>query len=300
MKFPWHKYDEIPSTRRNTAQIFITNRCNLNCNGCFVKKVMEYSKHTMKLSSDWDMSIDEYQNIVNNALKHGCKQINILGGEPLMHPNLPSILNFNNHFGIKTTVYTNGYFLNNFPAHVFENTKIRISLYCKNGKLKSLDTTPEINYKYDTCFMVSKDTTVQELLETAYELEFVRKCDDFFISSIRELDNPNQEFFDDTDLTMPVLEYKKLVHEFLTQYIGNMRIHVSKRGVFESTLGCGYNTCMFINYFTGMGNKVIQCPYDIVNLKFQDDYEFGARHCQHNNTCMMTKVIYQRIMGRIL
>ena len=88
---------------------------------------------------------------------------------------------------------------------------------------------------------------------------------------------------------MPVVEYKKLVYDFLNVYTGEMEIHISKRGMFESTLNPGYNKCRFANYF--IGGKIVQCPYDIVNSKFQADYEYDKRHCQHNSTCMMSKII---------
>lgn len=131
------------------------------------------------------------------------------------------------------------------------------------------------------------------MLSTANQVETLHSCKVFFISSLRELDNPNKEFFEDTDLTMPMLEYKKLVHQFLGTYNGSMEIHISKRGVFESTINLAGNKCKFANYF--IGGKIIQCPYDIANGKFQDDYEYNKRYCQHNNSCMMAKIKLKKI-----
>jgi len=91
--------------------------------------------------------------------------------------------------------------------------------------------------------MVSKSTTAEEMLETAKELEGNYNCKVFFISSIRELDNQDKEFFKDTEITINVLEYKKLVHDFLKNYNDNMEIHVSKRGVFESTINMAEHVC---------------------------------------------------------
>ena len=140
--------------------------------------------------------------------------------------------------------------------------------------------------------MISKDTTLKDLLETANYAESKFNCNVFFISSIRELDNKRNEFFDDTDITMNLIRYKELVCQFLNKYNGKMEIHISKRGMFESTKTMAENRCRFANYF--IGGKIVQCPYDVVNCRFQNDYTFNKRHCQHNNTCLMSKIVYVR------
>lgn len=282
MKFPWHKYNEKTLGRRNTLQIFITNDCNLKCRGCFARNIIGENQE--------NISLEEYKKVLGLFLAKGGQQINLLGGEPLVHPNLREILEMNRSNKIKTTVYTNGYFLDKFSEKDFEGAKLRVSLYCKNGKIKSVQSLPETTIPFDANFMVSRKTTLDELLDSAKEVETKYNCKTFFISSIRELDNPRKEFFDDTPITMPVLEYKELVHNFLIQYSGNMQIHVSKRGVFESTTTPADNKCRFANYF--IGGKVIQCPYEVVNSKFQKDYSFGERYCQQNNSCLMSKVIF--------
>lgn len=284
MLFPWNKYEELAVGRRNTLQVFITNKCNLNCNGCFAKAVMK---------DDEFMSLEEYQRTIKNFLEQGGEQINILGGEPLLHQKLGEILDTNRKHKIKTTIYTNGYYLKRFNKEFFDGIKLRISLYCKTGGTKSTASLPKTDIPIEVCFMVSSSTTLKELLETAKIVETEHDCNVFFISSIRELDNPHKEFFEDTPLCMNVLEYKKLVHEFLKQYDGNMEIHISKRGVFESTKNMAENKCRFANQF--IGGKTIQCPYDVINSKFQEGYSFGKRHCQQNNTCLMSKIAVKRI-----
>jgi organic radical activating enzyme len=305
MKFPWSKYIEIPSERRNTLQVFITNVCNLRCEGCFARKIMGDSKEAHNI-----ISIEEYREAIYKFIDKGGEQVNLLGGEPLTHIHLPSLIHTNIIFGLKTTIYTNGYFLENYERDCryyldeylktpdkdlreeFKKVKMRVSLYSNDSGYKKISNIPTKNVPFEGNFMVSSKTTLDELLDVARCLEKDFKTKVFFISSLRELDNDRREFFDDTPLTMPIIGYKELVHRFLDAYEGNMDIHVSSRGVFQSTLGCGYNKCRFSNYF--VGGKTIQCPYDIVNLEYQDDYEFDKRHCQHNSTCLMTKVIYRK------
>ena len=312
MKFPWSKYIEIPSERRNTLQVFITNVCNLRCEGCFARNIMGDPKEAHNI-----ISIEEYRKAIYQFIDKGGKQVNLLGWEPLTHIHLPSLIHLNIIFGLKTTIYTNGYFLHNYERDCryyldeylkapdekirpnetirkgFRDVKMRVSLYSSDSEYKKISDIHTKNVPFEGNFMVSSKTTLDELLDVARCLEEEFKTKVFFISSLRELDNDRREFFDDTPLTMPILEYKELVHRFLDAYEGDMDIHVSNRGVFQSTLGCGYNKCRFSNYF--VGGKMIQCPYDIVNLEYQDDYEFNKRYCQHNNTCMMTKVIYRKV-----
>tara|TARA_Y100000034_G_scaffold135968_2_gene210034 strand:- start:464 stop:1321 length:858 start_codon:yes stop_codon:yes gene_type:complete len=283
MKFPWHKYEELPLSRRNTLQVFITNACNLKCTGYFARKVIKEDNKNIEL--------EEYEKVIKTFLKKKGKQINLLGGEPLLHPKLKEILDINQSNNLKTTIYTNGYFLDKFSKEDLNGAKLRVSIYGSRGN-KGTYALPSTNIPFDANFMVSKNLALTELLDSADYVEQNHNCNVFFISSIRELDNPEKEFFIDTAITMPVLGYKKLVHKFLDKYSGNMDIHVSKRGVFESTQTPADNKCHFANYF--IGNKIIQCPYDVVNLKFQKDYTFGQRHCQQNNSCLMSKLIFKR------
>ncbi|NPE26410.1 radical SAM protein [Methanococcoides sp. SA1] len=253
----------------------------MRCKGCFARKVMRIR--------DEHMSLEEYRRVVYVFLKKGGVQINLLGGEPLLHPQLKEILAINKEEGIKTTIYTNGYLLGNYCKEDFEGVKLRISICSADMQVKGIKQMKMTEIPFDANFMISKETTLQELLDCAYYVEKNFNSKVFFIFSMRELDNPRREFFDDTENTPSVLEYKELVHDFLREYEGTLDIHISKRGVFESTTTLPDNKCRFANYF--IGGKIIQCPYDVVNLKFQDDYNFGCRNCQHNNTCLMSKIV---------
>lgn len=283
MKFNWNDYSELELKRRNTLQIYITNRCNLKCEDCFAENATRDKK---------DMSLSEYRKIITVLKEKGGNQINVLGGEPFLHPNLLEILEINKVNDLKTTVYTNGTLLNKYTKDDFKNVKLRVSLYKLKGELKSIYNLTETDIPFDANFMVSKSTTVDEVKECADYAEEVYNCKVFFISSLRNLNNPRQEFFDDTNNTMNVLEYKELVHNFLMLYTGDMEIHISKRGVFESTKTIPDNKCRFANCF--IDGKIIQCPYDVVNLKYQEDYHFNERFCQHNNTCLMSKIKLKR------
>jgi len=286
MKFPWDLYEELPLSKRNTTQLFITNRCNMKCPECFVR-------HIMSKEAETDMSLSEYTLRVDQAIDRGARQINILGGEPLLHNKLDCMCEYAAIRDMKVSVYTNGTYLHEFASGYFHGATLRVSIY--NNSFHSKGTGALCEHpslpSFDVNFMVGTKTTVPELLVAAKYAEENFGCKVFFISSLRELDN-NNDFFSDTPTTMPVLKYKELVHAFLYQYAGNMEIHISKRGVFESTVSVPHCKCKFANIFPG--GKVIQCPYDIINEKFQEDYEFDQRPCQQNNTCLMSKIKVRR------
>ena len=120
MYFPWKSYEEQKLSRRNTLQVFITNVCNLKCDGCFARNVMIGNTH---------MGLNEYEEIIRKFLNKGGQQINILGGEPLLHPDLRGILRINKTLKIKTTIYTNGVWLSKYTPQDFEGVKLRVSIY---------------------------------------------------------------------------------------------------------------------------------------------------------------------------
>ena len=52
MRFPWNKYIELPLERRNTLQVFITNKCNLKCKGCFARNVMGEDNQDISIKNE--------------------------------------------------------------------------------------------------------------------------------------------------------------------------------------------------------------------------------------------------------
>ena len=289
MKFPLHKYNELSVSKRNTLQVFITNRCNLKCDGCFARHVMV---------DDKDMSLPQYAKVVDDAVHRGVKQINLLGGEPFLHPAIYAMIAMNNASGIKTTIYTNGTLLNKINPALLQGAKLRVSIYSlADDKGINLIKKYDPRITFDANFMVGGDTSVPEMLAVARVSEEVHGCKVFFIFSMRECDNDQREFFRDTEATGTTFDYKRKVHEFMERYTGKMDIHVSKRGVFESTVDLPCTKCNFANVF--VDGRIIQCPFDVATLQYQDDYEFGTRHCQQNSTCLMSKVVYRPLRSPI-
>jgi MoaA/NifB/PqqE/SkfB family radical SAM enzyme len=82
------------------AQIFLTRRCQLSCQGCQVVRGRATAIREMS-DTDWEAAA--------NRMKHlGIQTVKILGGEPTLHPSLPRLTRRLAFHGIKVGLLTNG------------------------------------------------------------------------------------------------------------------------------------------------------------------------------------------------
>lgn len=80
------------------VNIHICEHCNYNCRHCFAK----FGCEKMLCDKDWFAIID---NIVSSG---EVGEINIAGGEPLLHPQLTGIADYIHTYGIPVSLVTNG------------------------------------------------------------------------------------------------------------------------------------------------------------------------------------------------
>ena len=87
------------------------------------------------------------KNIIDQASNLGCINFDITGGEPLLHKNLKDILQYIYDKGMKTTLFTNGYLINDqwcsfFKSINLDNIKISIDSIndCLHSKLRQKNT----------------------------------------------------------------------------------------------------------------------------------------------------------------
>ncbi|MDD5614450.1 MAG: radical SAM protein, partial [Candidatus Omnitrophica bacterium] len=92
-------------TGPKTVVIDITNKCNLNCIGCWL-----YSPYAEKNTEELNrhLEIDKIKDLVDDLHKNGVEEIQISGGgEPLMHPNFIEIIKYIKAKNISTHLITN-------------------------------------------------------------------------------------------------------------------------------------------------------------------------------------------------
>lgn len=74
----------------------ITNRCNLKCQGCWVEQT----------PVPQELSLKQIQTIIDTAARYDSRFFGILGGEPLLHPDIFTI--FENNPNAYFQLFTNG------------------------------------------------------------------------------------------------------------------------------------------------------------------------------------------------
>jgi len=264
-----------------TLQLFITNRCNLRCKGCF---------YAHKLGQE-DMPFEDYQKHITEHLDLGIKKIILLGGEPTIHNDICRMINWNAGKGLKTTIYTNGFGIEKFAQEDLSQCDIRIGVYGLKNSERPLAKIRKPDFPVTFVYMLRKDNVI-ELLPAAREMEERFGGTKLFISAIRDI-LKTQDYWKDTDETLTFDEYFSAIQNFVDSYDGNMEIHIARRGVIETDIPQEkVHHCRFGNIFPD-GKKII-CPFDISREITTDKLVFGIRPCNKNSECLLRKIVLAR------
>ncbi len=84
-----------------TADIYVTEKCNMNCHFCSARKL------------GLDVKVKDFKKYVDSWCEYGIKHINITGGEPLLHPSLPELLEYAYFKKMEVALFTNASLLHN-------------------------------------------------------------------------------------------------------------------------------------------------------------------------------------------
>ncbi|MGM0452999.1 MAG: SPASM domain-containing protein [Thermodesulfobacteriota bacterium] len=88
----------MPTDTLSYLQFYPTLRCNFACSFCFNKG----------LAGPADVAVKDFETMADKAVDLGVGYIDMLGGEPTLHPGLTDIVDRISAAGLKTTISTNG------------------------------------------------------------------------------------------------------------------------------------------------------------------------------------------------
>jgi len=110
--------------RKTRLRVSISSLCNLNCSFCHKEGLHGYNDVTF-------MNKDLFKNIIQAYMDIEGKEIDITGGEPLVHPEINEIMDILQVFKGHTTLSTNGMLLDkvNFDPSVIKIGETKISMH---------------------------------------------------------------------------------------------------------------------------------------------------------------------------
>ena len=125
------------SIRRYTPQIasvLVTKRCNLNCEYCFLRNIVN------RQGAAWredEATLDKIRRIFSNPLFDNCLLVDLQGGEPLLVDDLEAIVSYLVRRGHIVNTSTNGLLLAERIAGLKRAgiSRINVSLYDANREL---------------------------------------------------------------------------------------------------------------------------------------------------------------------
>jgi MoaA/NifB/PqqE/SkfB family radical SAM enzyme len=100
----------------------LTSKCNLHCVHCYAD-----SGPSRQLVGT--MATEDWLTVLRDSREHGCEQVQFIGGEPTLHPDLPTMISFAAKLGYSfIEVYTNATRLSNELLEVFVDCKVRVAI----------------------------------------------------------------------------------------------------------------------------------------------------------------------------
>jgi sulfatase maturation enzyme AslB (radical SAM superfamily) len=243
------------------------------------------------------MTFEEYRESVERY-RGSVEKIIILGGEPTLHRDLERMIRYNLSVNLKTTVYTNGARLDRLEELMQEsfarkNVSIRIGVHGLSVSEKPLVRVPRTSLPVTIVYMLAR-YNVKELADAASYAEEHFNCNEFYISSIREMDRTG-DFWADTERTVSMSEYARIVQAFVDEYAGQIRtLHLATRGVlvtnrqtFAEVTRCRIGSIL-------RDGSAVLSPLDISQGITSSQLEFDWQPCKRHHKCVLQKIVLER------
>lgn len=261
----------------NTLQVFVTSLCDKTCAGCFYGTNLAPKSLPVIREDTGHMGLRAYCEYLDTYVPMlSARKVSLLGGEPLLHPQLKDILEANRSRGLRTTIYTNGTQLHRLTGWDLTNVTVRVGILGLHRGEKRLAEIPHVDYTIDICYMTRKQS-VAELIPCMQYAEKHFKVGEFMISNIVDYEHTGKVWVDDHKVCLSKQEYIALEQYVIWEYRGSMTVTFSKRGALGEP--GAITRCRFLNVLHD--GRTCLCPFDIpLPQKHERDAvaEFG-REC---------------------
>ena len=298
-------YNDLFSNRKLiSATIEIINTCNFKCIHCYNQGL----KHEC-------LNYDFFIDIIDQLMEMGLQNVTLTGGEPTLHKDFAKIYNYCYDKGLKITLFSNGFYLNNF-LELFKTKKpdkIEISIYGANnntyynitGVERAFDKVinnikvlkdNKINVHAKSVIMQQNYTDYEGILKIVNQLNIQYRTD---LSILKSKNFSNNQKFTKLTNKQYYQMMDKLKNKKSEEWINSETRNFINKSDMLYTCGAGR-----ISLFVGSNGGVRLCnfaefselnakEYSIINiwksfekyLNKKKDLNSKCGRCKYKNTC---------------
>ena len=102
--------------------LYVTERCNLRCQHCWVSAGSDQSQ------ANGEVSIKEYEQLIDQALDLGLRHVKLTGGEPLLRNDIGRLLEFLSEKSLSIAIETNGTLITSEIATLLQKVKASVAV----------------------------------------------------------------------------------------------------------------------------------------------------------------------------
>lgn len=133
-----HDLKKTDDQRLEFLWLELTNRCNLQCTHCYAESG-PYEPLSQRLNHE------DWLAILQDARKSGCKQVQFIGGEPLLYPRLHELVRSARGYGFEfIEIFTNGTRLTQADLAVFKKSDVQLAFSYYSSDLVTHDAITKV------------------------------------------------------------------------------------------------------------------------------------------------------------
>jgi cyclic pyranopterin phosphate synthase len=240
------------------VSMYITRRCNLNCNYCVVGKISD--KYNYR---DYELTQEKYYKILQHPLIKKALLINMCGGEPLLNENLIELINITKKQKKLVGLLTNGILLerkwddllkakiDDIQVSIYDNT---IDKFGNTLKIFNKDKRLNASYVLLKSDLNNNIEKIEKTIDFICESGFKSLKLNFCLSN--KFNNFINELIDEKDS----FKYEQLKNKILKKY-KNIKIFFPKIYVLQKSI-----------------IKKCKMPWAILHVDAYGNYGFCCKH----------------------
>jgi len=251
-----YKIDRQRDTKLNFAWLEITQACNLKCLHCYTGEMHKQSNSILP--------VDDWINILKQLFYAGCRNIQFIGGDPCIYPELIPLLDFAGTKGFDlVTVFTSATVLSEKIINCFSknNINIRLSIYGHTAQIH--DAITQINGSFERTVANIKQLLVQNIKVSPAVI--IMRENQHCIEEIKTFIESLGLKYTGYDVIRNIFGGKQIHHSPTNETIlNNSKRHKPEFYIDEETFKKAYltNTCWYGKFAITETGTILPCVFE--------------------------------------